>query len=95
MLPSEDRSPKIPPFEVHRIKGRVPLTSGRTMLLQGVREVFELIDAADRAGAPPSDDTAAGARLKHEDRGKIVVIGRALDHSAWQSSLDSVLQQRP
>jgi len=71
------------PFEIHRIKGQIPLNSGRTRLLQGVREIYELTDAVDSAGQP-SRTTKKG--------GKIVVIGRSLDAVPWQQSLDLSLQ---
>lgn len=72
-----------PSFEVHRIKGQLPSTSGRIRLLQGVREIYELTDAADAAGGPPSSAAKGG---------KIVVIGRGLDVAQWQQSLDMSLQ---
>lgn len=68
------------PFEVHRIKGRINAQDGRMMLLQGVRETFELIDAKD-------EQSSAG-------EGKIVVIGRRLDGELWQRSLGTDLSLR-
>lgn len=50
-------------WEVHRVKGRLPMQSGSVKVLQGVREIFELIDA--NGG---SDGSGSG--------GKIVLIGR-------------------
>lgn len=76
------------PFEVHRIKGRIPLDNGRLMLLQGVREVFELTDAAEKAGGGDSEAHAES----ENDGGKIVVIGRGLRRDVWQRSLEVVLQ---
>lgn len=60
-------------FEVHRIKGRINAQDGRTMLLQGVRETFELADAEN-------SENSLGD-------GKIVVIGRGLDRERWEKSL--------
>ncbi|KAB8349798.1 hypothetical protein FH972_023811 [Carpinus fangiana] len=67
-------------FDVHRIKGRIPLTDGKLKILQGVREVFDLTDAV-------TNDTANGASTE----GKIVVIGRGLNAARWQKSLDTWL----
>lgn len=69
-------------FEIHRIKGRIPLVSGQIRLLQGVREIFELTDAAHAPG-----DASASTKQS----GKIVVIGRGLDVTPWQQSLDMSL----
>lgn len=69
-------------FEIHRLKGRIPLTTGQTKLIQGVREIFELTDAADAS----SQDTS-----KPSQGGKIVLIGRGLDEQPWQESLHTSL----
>jgi hypothetical protein len=66
-------------FEVHRSKGRLIFTNGNVKMLQGVREVFELIDA------PPSSDEAPQA-------GKIILIGRHLVGIDFESSLKHALQ---
>lgn len=55
------------PYEVHRTKGLLSLTNGRTMMLQGVREIFEVTDAK----STPESDTNSGSR--------VVLIGRNLD----------------
>lgn len=71
------------PFEVHRIKGRVLVTDGRVLILQGVREIYALghetgtIDASGESGA-----------------GKIVVIGRGLDVEQWRESLGAAVGRR-
>jgi len=70
--------------DIHRIKGRLPLTSGTTKLLQGVREVFEFIDAADASG----EESQPIAQ-----QGKIIIIGRHVDRDALQHSLDKALMQ--
>lgn len=66
-------------FEIHRLKGRIQLTNGSVKLLQGVREVFELID---EAGSPRGSE---GDRM--EVYGKIVLIGRGLGEKAFKESL--------
>ena len=53
-------------WEIHRIKGRIVLDDGRVKLLQGVREIFELVDSADTSRVSSADS----------ERGKIVIIGR-------------------
>ncbi|OAA61481.1 CobW domain-containing protein [Cordyceps fumosorosea ARSEF 2679] len=50
-------------FEIHRSKGRLLFKNGDVKMLQGVREIFELIDAP--AGDEPSPTS-----------GKIIFIGR-------------------
>ena len=71
-------------WEIHRIKGRIPLTDGRLKMLQGVREIFEFIDAADGSSNKSTDGL---------DSGKIVIIGRDIGQTAaaFQQSLYSTL----
>ncbi len=68
-------------FEVHRIKGRLRCSSGQVKLLQGVREVFEIVDSAEPTVGSPG---ALGGS-------KIVVIGRALVLEVWQKSLEGAI----
>lgn len=70
-------------IEVHRIKGRIIVTDGRTFMLQGVREVFELVDTSEHSGGGSREASA----LNRE--GKIVVIGRGLEADVWQASLSN------
>ena len=43
---SEDSAEKIEPkFEVHRLKARILLSNGDVKIIQGVREIFEILDA--------------------------------------------------
>ncbi|OCT50927.1 COBW domain-containing protein 1 [Cladophialophora carrionii] len=55
-------------YEVHRTKGLVRCTDGSSRVVQGVREIFELIEVP-----PTADAEKAGAE------GKIVFIGRNVD----------------
>jgi G3E family GTPase len=68
-------------WEVHRTKGRIPLQSGELKMLQGVREIFELMDGI------------VGA--EENDVGKIVLIGRNIGGQeradVFQTSLDATL----
>ncbi|KAM3558686.1 hypothetical protein ARSEF4850_004482 [Beauveria asiatica] len=59
-LPGTDEAQK---FEIHRCKGRLIFDNGETKMLQGVREIFELIDA------PTSHEPTPAS-------GKIIFIGR-------------------
>ncbi|ETN42659.1 uncharacterized protein HMPREF1541_01816 [Cyphellophora europaea CBS 101466] len=51
------------PYEIHRTKGFIPVTDGNARVVQGVREIFEIIETQRPA----------------ESEGKIVFIGRYLD----------------
>lgn len=54
--------------EVHRVKGILPLTDGSVKMVQGVREIFEIIECRHPVPAEAV-----------EEGGKIVMIGRHLD----------------
>ncbi|KAI9798789.1 MAG: hypothetical protein M1833_004619 [Piccolia ochrophora] len=73
----------VPGFEIHRLKGRVSLRDGSVKLVQGVREVFEIIDTREVAMEPQDDRTDSG--------GKIVLVGRGVQDLPWQNSLDQAL----
>jgi len=51
-------------YEIHRLKGYVPITDGSARIVQGVREIFDIVDAERVTTAP--------------DEGKIVLIGKGL-----------------
>lgn len=72
-------------WEIHRLKGRVQLSDGKVKMLQGVREIFEFIDATDVAAAAPAN----------AESGRIVFIGRNISGSdmsaAFQASLHAML----
>ncbi|KIW66533.1 hypothetical protein PV04_05858 [Phialophora macrospora] len=55
-------------YEVHRTKGLIRCTDGTSRVVQGVREIFDLIEI------PPTEDTEDTVT-----EGKIVFIGRNLD----------------
>lgn len=57
------------PVAIHRLKGRVVREDGRAMLIQGVREVYEIFDAVERGMVVARDNLS----------GKIVFIGRKLE----------------
>ncbi|KKA29620.1 hypothetical protein TD95_000687 [Thielaviopsis punctulata] len=62
-------------FEVHRLKGRVIFADGSVKLIQGVREIFEIID---------SEEVVSG-----DSPGKLVVIGRGLSLEVLEKSFSS------
>ena len=71
--------PDAAPFETHRLKGRLVLDSGDVKMIQGVREIFEIIDSPDRVGEEDSP------------QGKMVIIGRHLDSDSFAKSLSNAL----
>lgn len=74
-LPGTDAPPK---FEIHRSKGRLIFNNGDIKMLQGVREIFELIDAPASDEPPPTS-------------GKIIFIGRHLAGVDFEGSFRSVV----
>lgn len=76
-------------WEIHRIKGRIVLDDGRVKMLQGVREVFDFIDAPKAASDLEVDKAAVG---------KIVIIGRNIGDitvtQAFERSLLSTIKGR-
>jgi G3E family GTPase len=54
-----------PILDIHRLKGRAITKTGNVLLIQGVRETFEIFDAPDQ-------------NLTAEGEGKLVLIGRGL-----------------
>lgn len=61
--------------EIHRLKARLPLSNGDVKIVQGVRDVFEILDA------PNSNDS-----MHTLSEGKIVVIGRYLTGLKFEES---------
>lgn len=64
-------------FEIHRLKGRIPVTDGRVLLLQGVRNLYDMNEAKEGA----------------QDNGeaKLVLIGRGVGQDSFRSSLIKML----
>ncbi|KAK2063538.1 CobW/HypB/UreG [Colletotrichum caudatum] len=67
-------------LEVHRSKGRLIFDNGDVKLIQGVREIFEILDSPDQSRE------AAQAR-----EGKIILIGRHLKGVDFEKSLAGLL----
>lgn len=72
--------PDVAPFETHRLKGRLVLSTGEVKMIQGVREIFEMIDSPDWVDVSDSSS-----------QGKIVVIGRHLVLDEFTKSLTTSL----
>lgn len=66
------------PFEIHRLKAKLTLTTNDVKIIQGVRDVFDIIDAPLNPSYAPKES--------EKNKGKIVLIGRGLRHSNFQSS---------
>lgn len=65
--------------DIHRLKGRVVREDGSVMLIQGVREVFEIFGASERG--------VEGGAERDNLSGKLVLIGRKLDGERMKDSL--------
>ncbi|CAF9938564.1 hypothetical protein IMSHALPRED_000848 [Imshaugia aleurites] len=77
-LPAPQASRSESSFAIHRLKGRIFTTDGAVKMVQGVREVFEIVDL-DRGGSEGGVE------------GKLVLIGRGLDEGAFGGSLRACL----
>lgn len=68
-------------IEIHRLKARLIFDDGTVKIVQGVREIFEIVD-----GETPTPETSTTSQI-----GKIVLIGRGI-HSVnfEQSFLDRI-----
>ncbi|KAI9746184.1 MAG: hypothetical protein M1818_000865 [Claussenomyces sp. TS43310] len=69
-------------FEIHRIKARLPMTDGSVKMVQGVREIFDIIDA-------PS---MINPELCTPLSGKLVLIGRNVAGLDFERSYLSTIQ---
>jgi hypothetical protein len=69
---------------VHRLKAKLLLDNGQVKIVQGVREIFEILDT------PEHEPEVINGGSKE---GKIVVIGRNLSSSKFNESLTAVLLQ--
>ncbi|KAF1960671.1 cobW-domain-containing protein [Byssothecium circinans] len=79
----EDELPNGTPyekFEIHRLKGRIPVKDGNVLLVQGVRNVYDTTEAKKKDGAET-----------HDDESKLVLIGRRVDQPGFRESLIATL----
>ncbi|ODA78042.1 hypothetical protein RJ55_06645 [Drechmeria coniospora] len=66
-------------FEIHRCKGRLIFQNGDVKILQGVREIFELIDSPNGEGTDALE-------------GKIIFIGRKVKDVDFEASLRRAME---
>ncbi|PBP26044.1 CobW/HypB/UreG [Diplocarpon rosae] len=66
-------------FEIHRLKARLPISNGEVKIVQGVRDVFEIVDAAST--------TVTASENAPISQGKVVLIGRNLIDKPFRQSL--------
>lgn len=64
-------------FEVHRLKGRIPVTDGKLLLVQGVRNIYDMNEAKSVGG---------------QEDAKLVLIGKGVDQPGFQESLIAILE---
>lgn len=79
-VPVKSGEPPYGDIDVHRVKGRILRQDGTEGIVQGVREVFEIVDYGKHA-----DDATEG---------KLVLIGRHLRLSELQASIDGFVLRR-
>jgi hypothetical protein len=69
--------------EIHRLKGRLVFDDGTMKMIQGVREIFEIIDGGSVKFTPGVDATSPV--------GKMVLIGRGIHGVDFEKSFkDSI-----
>ena len=78
---AEQAQPNEQAFEINRVKGQIPMSDGKNIMIQGVRDVFEMID-----------QEGDGSTEKGERKGKIVLIGKGLVGLPFQESLMGALE---
>lgn len=81
---SDDSASGEKQIEIHRLKARLPLSDGQVKLVQGVREIFEILDA------PASSGTSFDASMN--TLGKIVLIGRHLLNVPFEESFKNMIE---
>lgn len=71
---------------IHRMKARVLMSDGTVKIVQGVREVFEIV------AAPTQPNSILESASKSQ--GKIVLIGRNLSNYDFEASLLNTIESR-
>jgi G3E family GTPase len=74
---NRDDSNTHPTADIHRVKGLLPFTDGSVKILQGVREIFDIIDSRQDVSA-----------MEIDGGGRIVMIGRRLESIIDMPALD-------
>jgi G3E family GTPase len=67
-------------FEVHRLKGRIPVRDGKMLLVQGVRNIYDTNESGAKAGA-------------ENEEAKLVLIGKGVNQAAFKESLMATLKE--
>jgi len=75
-------------FEIHRLKGLLRFDNGSIKMIQGVREVFEIVDVSET----PEENDSPGRGKGGTESGKIVLIGRSVQGLPWADSLHGALR---
>ena len=75
-------------LSIHRVKGRIILTSGFIKMVQGVRDVFEVTELAQPTKREPC---SFESRLR-DRAGKLVLIGKGLLDLPWEASMMHSIQ---
>lgn len=70
--------------QIHRLKGRLQDKSGKKLLVQGVREVYEIVDSPKQKEGADQEDASSG---------KLVLIGKGLEGVDLQGSLNWFLHE--
>jgi G3E family GTPase len=65
-------------FEIHRLKARIPVTDGRMLLIQGVRNIY--------------DTNEMQSEKQEGEQAKLVLIGKAVEQVALRESLMRTLE---
>lgn len=93
VLPGQPDPPSSPSsnssklFEIHRLKARISLVDGTERIVQGVREVFEIIDVGlTSRPTEPGDES--------DQVGKMVLIGRSIDSLPFEESFRRMMRPR-
>jgi G3E family GTPase len=81
LLPGETLPHNAPLFEIHRLKGRLVLEDGGQKMIQGVRELFDIIDNPSSGTSEPG-------------QGKMILIGRHLEKFDLERSLLAAIEGR-
>lgn len=69
-------------LEIHRLKARLVFQDGEVKMVQGVREVFEIVDVSEKAMPNEQGNLSPG---------KVVLIGRGVKAIDWDASLQKAL----
>ncbi|KAF1946923.1 COBW domain-containing protein 1 [Clathrospora elynae] len=68
------------PFEVHRLKARIPVQDGKMLLIQGVRNIYDTNESDTKADADSNE-------------AKLVLIGKGVDQAGFRESLLATLNE--